>query len=100
MVNHPNRAKTAQENVLAALRSMMKGRRWLPLNTLESYDGRAVAALQRRGLIEVNLEYGVRVVVPHNSDNAPCYQAVSNTDATCVHCRSGIMAHNNGKCPQ
>ena len=51
-------------------------------------------------LTAVMVSIGVRVVVPHNSDNAPCYQAVSKTDATCVHCRSGIMAHNNGKCPQ
>lgn len=51
-----------QANVLAALKQMNgKKRPWLPLTVLESYDGRTVSALVRRGLIEINLEYGVRV---------------------------------------
>ena len=52
-----------QANVLSALKSQITSkRRWLSLAALASYDGRTINALVRQGLIEVNLEYGVRVL--------------------------------------
>lgn len=52
-----------QQNVLAALRqSHTAKRRWLPVEFLNCYDGRTVDSLIRKGLIEVNADYGVRVV--------------------------------------
>jgi hypothetical protein len=50
-----------QNNVLAAIKSMIRrDRRWLPLSVLNSFDGRTVRALHRRGFIEINADYGVR----------------------------------------
>jgi hypothetical protein len=66
---------TQQENVLAAIRSMVTRKRpWLPLTILDNYDGRTVSALQRRGLIEVDLEYGVRPAkaAPESIDRRCC----------------------------
>jgi hypothetical protein len=52
-----------QANVLAALKGQITSkRRWLSLAVLASYDGRTVRALHRAGLIEINPDYGVRVV--------------------------------------
>jgi len=52
----------AQKNILAALSDMTKkGKAWLPLSVLDSFDSRSVAALSRAGKIEINFDYGVRV---------------------------------------
>jgi hypothetical protein len=51
-----------QVNVLAAIKQVAKP--WAPLSVLECYDGRTIAALMRRGLIEVNFDYGVRATNP------------------------------------
>lgn len=52
-----------QENVLAAIKQQISRKRpWLPLSVLDSYDGRTINALQARGAIEIDLEYGVRPV--------------------------------------
>lgn len=52
----------AQENVLAALKNLSKKHRpWIPHSMLSSYHAATVNALFRQGLIEIDLEYGVRV---------------------------------------
>lgn len=49
-----------QANVLAAIKQVAKP--WAPLSALECYDGRTIASLMGRGLIEVDFNYGVRPV--------------------------------------
>lgn len=52
-----------QANVLAAFKQMITAKKpWLPLSALDCYDGRTVSSLVRQGKIEVNLEYGVRLI--------------------------------------
>ena len=52
----------AQRNVYQALVDMTrKHHKWLPHSVLEAYHANTIAALVRQGLIEVDLEYGVRV---------------------------------------
>lgn len=52
---------TNQANILAAIKSQLSAkRRWLNASVLDCYDGRSVAGLVRKGLIEVNADYGVR----------------------------------------
>lgn len=52
-----------QANVLAAIKQAVNRKcPWLPLSVLECYDGRTIAALLRKGLIEINFDYGVRPV--------------------------------------
>lgn len=51
-----------QQNVYAALRGMIRrDRPWLRHDVLASYDGRTIAALMRHGLLEVDLQYGIRL---------------------------------------
>ncbi len=49
------------QNVLSALRQIMRGRRWAPVRLLDSYDGRTIRALVRRGAVEIDGEYGWRL---------------------------------------
>jgi len=52
----------AQNNVLESLKSLStKGRVWLPLSVLESFDGRTINALLNAGKIRIDFEYGVKV---------------------------------------
>jgi len=58
----------AQQNVYEALVDMTrKDRKWLPHSVLEAYNANTVAALVRQGLLEVDLEYGVRVLQQETS---------------------------------
>lgn len=51
----------AQTNILASIRSQITTRRrWLPVSVLDCYDGRSMAGLVRKGLVDVDLENGVR----------------------------------------
>jgi hypothetical protein len=64
----------AQFNVLEALRSQhTRGRFWLPHSVLESYDGRTINALVRRGLLRIE-EVGVRA--PFEPGSLACAQGV------------------------
>jgi len=52
----------AQQNVLGALKDLSKKHRpWIPHSALRAYHAATVNALSRQGLIEIDLEYGVRV---------------------------------------
>ena len=52
----------AQQNVLAALKYLSKKHSpWIPHSMLSSYHAATVNALSRKGLIDIDLEYGVRV---------------------------------------
>jgi len=53
----------AQANVLAAIGELITAkRRWVSLTALQCFDGRTVRSLWKRGLIEINAEYGARVL--------------------------------------